>query len=185
MFPRKGVQHFIESVRDMETDWEIVIAGDGPYLDTLKQQAKSARCAIRFTGFLGKTELHGLYEEARILVFPSIRENFPIVLLEGMDTRCAVITTDAEGCAEVVGNAGIVVPKGDPAEIGRVLRQLMNDPERCKELAMLGWARAKSLRWPIVAAAYMEIFAGTTGLPASNVRVETASTGSFPALLHI
>lgn len=184
MFPRKGVQHFIESVRDLETEWEIVIAGDGPFLETLKQQASTAHCSIRFTGFLGKTELHSLYEQARILVFPSIRENFPIVLLEGMDTRCAVITTDAEGCAEVVGDAGVVVRKGDPTDIGRELRKLMQDPDRCTELAMRGWMRAKSLRWPTVATAYMELFSAITGLPASDIPVETAATGTFPALLH-
>jgi glycosyltransferase involved in cell wall biosynthesis len=32
MFRRKGVQHFIEALRGIDHDWEVVIAGDGPYL---------------------------------------------------------------------------------------------------------------------------------------------------------
>lgn len=33
-----------------------------------------------------------------------------MVLLEAMDAGCAIVTTNAEGCAEVVGDAGLVVP---------------------------------------------------------------------------
>ena len=30
MFPRKGVQYFIDAVSGMGSDWELIIAGDGP-----------------------------------------------------------------------------------------------------------------------------------------------------------
>src|SRR5689334_14206115 len=68
LFPRKGVQHFIDSVAALGTDWEMVIAGDGPYMGALRQRASQAQASVRFAGFLPKTELRGLYEEARILV---------------------------------------------------------------------------------------------------------------------
>lgn len=184
MFPRKGVQHFIESVKDLDTAWEIVIAGDGPYLNTLKHKAKHAKCSITFTGFLNKKELRAYYEQARILVFPSIRENFPVVLLEAMDSRCAIITTDAEGCAEVVGDTGIVIRKGAPKEIRQALGELMADPERCTELAKKAWTRAKSLRWPAVAARYLEAYWAAAGIPPTTSNIEIIETGVFPQLLH-
>lgn len=184
MFPRKGVQHFIDSVRDLDTDWEIVIAGDGPYLNKLKEKARNVKCSITFTGFLDKKALRSFYEQARILVFPSIRENFPIVLLEAMDSRCAVITTDAEGCAEVVDDAGIVIRKGAPKDIRRALGELMNDQERCTELAKKAWTRAKSLRWPTVAAKYMEAYSAAMGVPPAPPALKVAETGVFPQLLH-
>ena len=184
MFPRKGVQHFIDSILDLETDWEVVIAGDGPYLDTLRQRASGARCSIRFTGFLEKSSLHQLYEQARILVFPSIRENFPMVLLEAMDARCAIITTDAEGCAEVVGDSGIVVPRGAPVELRKALERLMLDHRLCLELSKKAWERAKSLRWKRVAGLYVEVFAHAAGMPPPQTVANTSSTGTFPQLLH-
>lgn len=158
LFPRKGVQHFIESLRGLDSDWDFVVAGDGPQLAELKAQAAEARVNIDFVGFIDKRRLCGLYEEAKILVFPSLRENFPMVLLEAMDAGCAVITTDAEGCAEVVGDTGIVVPCGDPQEIRRALLELKGDEPRCEQLGGLARARARQFRWPRIAALYREVF---------------------------
>lgn len=159
LFPRKGVQHFIDSVAALGSDWDLVIAGDGPYMHELRIRAAAAKASVRFAGFLPKAELRALYEEARILVFPSIRENFPMVLLEGMDTGCAVITTDAEGCAEVVGEAGVVIEKGKPAPLRAALVELMNNPARCDELSVLAMARAERFRWSRIAAQYQDVFA--------------------------
>jgi glycosyltransferase involved in cell wall biosynthesis len=164
LFPRKGVQHFIDSVASLGTDWDLVIAGDGPYLPELRVRAAAAKASVRFAGFLPKTELRALYEEARILVFPSIRENFPMVLLEGMDTGCAVITTDAEGCAEVVGDAGVVIEKGKSAPLRAALVELMNNPARCEELSALAMARVEHFRWSRIAAQYQDVFANVARL---------------------
>ena len=162
LFPRKGVQHFIDSVAALATDWEFVIAGDGPYLPELRVRAEAANARVRFAGFLPKAELRALYEEARILVFPSIRENFPMVLLEGMDTGCAVITTDAEGCAEVVGDAGIVIEKGKAAPLRAALVELMNNSARREELSALALARVEHFRWSRIAAQYQDVFMNVT-----------------------
>ena len=158
LFPRKGVQHFIDSVGRLGGDWEMVIAGDGPYLPALRERAERASACVRFAGFVGKSELRVLYEEARILVFPSIRENFPMVLLEGMDAGCAIITTDAEGCAEVVGEAGVIIEKGNPVALRAALLALMGSEARCQELGARATSRAELFRWPRMAAQYADLF---------------------------
>jgi glycosyltransferase involved in cell wall biosynthesis len=158
LFRRKGVQHFIRSVDNLDTDWEFVVAGDGPYYEELRTQARNTRANIQFTGFIDKTRLQGLYEEARILVFPSIRENFPMVLLEAMEAGCAVITTDAEGCAEVVGDSGLVIPKGAAAPIRTALCDLMQNPDLCDELARKARRRVELFRWPRIAGLYRDVF---------------------------
>ena len=158
LFPRKGVQRFIEAIPGMPRDWDYVIAGDGPYLPKLKELAERLQVPVRFIGFVDAHTLRGYYEEARILVFPSIRENFPMVLLEAMDAGCAVITTDAEGCGEVVGRAGIVVRKDDAEQIRTALGGLMADPVRCEQLGQVARARADQFRWPRIASLYRDAF---------------------------
>jgi glycosyltransferase involved in cell wall biosynthesis len=158
LFPRKGVQHFIESLRGQRLDWEIVVAGDGPYMGHLQKLAKDVGVPVKFLGFVDKFTLRRLYEEARILVFPSIRENFPMVLLEAMDAGCAIITTDAEGCAEVVGDAGVVVKKGDAVEIRRALLDLIGDDAKCRNLSAQGRARSLQFRWTRISAEYRHLF---------------------------
>ena len=159
LFPRKGVQRFIEAIPGMPHDWEYVIAGDGPHLPRLKELAARLRVPVRFIGFVDAHTLRGYYEEARILVFPSIRENFPMVLLEAMDAGCAVITTDAEGCGEVVGKAGVVVRKDDAQQIRSALGKLMGDPKLCEELSRKAMARADQFRWPRITGLYRDAFA--------------------------
>ena len=158
LFPRKGVQRFIEAIPGMPGDWEYVIAGDGPQLPRLKNLAERLRVPVRFVGFVDAHTLRGYYEEAKILVFPSIRENFPMVLLEAMDAGCAVITTDAEGCGEVVGRAGVVVRKDDAQQIRSALHQLMGDPRLCEELRRKAMRRADEFRWPRIAGLYRDAF---------------------------
>jgi len=158
LFPRKGVQRFIEAIPGLPGDWEYVIAGDGPYLSHLKNLAERLRVPVRFVGFIDAHTLRSYYEEARILVFPSIRENFPMVLLEAMDAGCAVITTDAEGCGEVVGRTGVVVQKDNSEQIRAALKKLMPDPELCRDLGRAAMRRADMFRWPRIAGLYRDAF---------------------------
>ena len=159
LFPRKGVQHFIEAVSGLDSGWEYVIAGDGPFMPALQEQALKLSAPVTFAGFVGKPQLLELYQQAEIFVFPSIQENFPMVLLEAMDAGCAVITTDAEGCAEVVGDTGIVIEKANSLQIRRALGELIHDANLRASLSTHAMERVQQFRWPRIAALYSEIFA--------------------------
>jgi glycosyltransferase involved in cell wall biosynthesis len=176
MFPRKGVQHFIEAIAGLDEDWEFIIAGDGPHREQLEAQARSVASRVRFTGFLDRANLRSLYESSQILVFPSIQENFPMVLLEAMDAGCAIVTTNAEGCAEVVGDAGLVVPKGESHGIRAALERLMQDPVLVQQLSARGKKRAAVLAWPNIVVRYRDLLQAAatsrapTGAPSSPLQ---------------
>jgi len=185
MFPRKGIQHFIDAVAGVEGEWEFVIAGDGPYRDQLEAQARSVAPNVRFVGFVNRETLRALYESSRILVFPSIQENFPMVLLEAMDAGCAIVTTNAEGCAEVVGDAGLVVPRGDPQGIRAALDKLMHEPELVCSLAGRARARAARLTWPNIVGRYREVLQAAVKQGSSaGTRAAAVSTASSPQALR-
>lgn len=136
MFERKGVQHFLEAIRDNPFDVEINVVGDGPYLKTIRRIQKEKNIRANIVGFLDNksSELKELYETSRIFVFPSEAENFPIVLLEAMVAGMAIITTKNTGCAEVVGNEAVLVEPRDVAGIRQALEALVSNPEKCHEL---------------------------------------------------
>jgi glycosyltransferase involved in cell wall biosynthesis len=157
MFPRKGIQHFIDAVAGMDNGWEMVIAGDGPYRAELEARARRVAPKVRFVGFVAPESLRMLYESSSILVFPSIQENFPMVLLEAMDAGCAVVTANAEGCAEVVGHAGNVVPKGNPKGIREALERLVANRALIEELSERSVRRAASLTWSRIVPQYRAI----------------------------
>jgi glycosyltransferase involved in cell wall biosynthesis len=151
MFERKGVQYLIEAIRTLKTDWQFVIVGDGPYLPVLRKKAAGLDARVRFTGFIKGKPLFDLYQAAKIFVFPSVMENFPVVLLEAMDSGCALITTTDSGCCEVVGRAAIKVEPRSSAQIRSALDQLMPDEEKIKQLAALARERIAQLAWAQIA----------------------------------
>ena len=157
MFERKGVQYFLEVLDKIDTDWEVNIAGDGPYLAELKEKAKRVGPKVSFLGFLNRSELNELYNSSMIFVFPSIQENFPMVLLEAMDAACAIITTDAPGCREVVGDAAIQTRCGSTEQLEKALALLINNGGERRRLSRLGRARVQNFSWPVVARRYEEI----------------------------
>jgi glycosyltransferase involved in cell wall biosynthesis len=80
-------------------------------------------------------------------VFPSIQENFPVVLLEAMSAGCAVITTSAPGCAEVVGDAAIKTEPGNVDSLQTAIHKLISNNEEILRLATMGQARACEFKW--------------------------------------
>ena len=137
---RKGVQDLIAAVAGME-NVELIVAGDGPYAPMLRELAASLSCPVDFRGFIDREALADLYATASIFVLPSSHENFPMVLLEAMAAGCAVVTTTAPGCQEVVGDAGICVPAGDVDGLRGQLQRLMAYPDLIRDLSERGRKR--------------------------------------------
>ena len=154
MFPRKGVQYFIDALSGLNHDWEVVIAGDGPYLPALKAQVKRLGLNVRFVGFVQGDTLAELYATSKIFVFPSLQENFPTVLLEAMEAGCAIITTSSDGCAEVVGDAGIATLPERSDQIRNALALLMSDEGRIRMFSARARERINQFRWPRIASQY-------------------------------
>src|SRR5690606_29183161 len=84
--------------------------------------------------------------------------NFPTVLLEAMEAGCAIITTNSDGCAEVVGDAGIATTPGNSEQIRNALALLMTDPLRVKALGERATERVRRFRWPRIASQYEKVF---------------------------
>jgi glycosyltransferase involved in cell wall biosynthesis len=150
MFERKGVQYVLRALAGRSAEFDINIVGDGPYLQTLKNLAKELKIDAHFWGHVDNDSQHlrDLYETAPIFVFTSEAENFPIVLLEAMIAGAAIITTSGTGCAEVVGDAALLVPPKDPEAIRAALDKLIADPAlvtqlgtaaRERVIARFGW----------------------------------------------
>ncbi|WBU56495.1 glycosyltransferase family 4 protein [Paracoccus sediminicola] len=69
--------------------------------------------------------------QAHVFVLPTrLREGIPRTILEAMSCARPVITTDAPGCGETVGDGdgGFVVPTGDSAALADAMRRFIEDP---------------------------------------------------------
>jgi hypothetical protein len=146
-------KHVIEAMsRIPEHAYQLEIAGDGPQRAQLEQQARDLRVPTRFHGWLPRRPLCRLFERSRIFVLASMSDNFPVSLLEAMAAGCAIVTTSAGGCPEVVGDTGLVVEPGDVGALHQALTSLIRQPARAEELGRRAVQRVRDLfSWPAVA----------------------------------
>ena len=153
LFERKGVQHVIEAMsRIPDHGYQLEIAGDGPQRAQLEQQARELRVPTRFHGWLPRGPLCHQFERSRIFVLASMSDNFPVSLLEAMAAGCAIVTTSAGGCPEVVGDTGLVVEPGDVGALQQALISLIRQPAQAEELGRRAAQRVRDLfSWPAVA----------------------------------
>ena len=171
LFKRKGVQHLLEALAGLSIDFEVHVVGDGPYLPRLQELARRLKLDVRFRGFMANEseELRRLYESSSIFVFLSSRENFPIVLLEAMSSGMAVLTSADPGCAEVVGDAGVVVEPLTAVAVRRQLLRLIEDPELRVRLGRMARARVQNhFSWHAIAARYAALFRALAAAPARS-----------------
>ena len=163
MFARKGTQYFLQALEKLPgtEGYEVNIVGEGPYLGSLKHMAESLPAHVKFWGHLNNNspELRDLFETSRIFVFPSEAENFPNVLLEAMAAGMAIMTTKTTGCAEVVGDTGILIPPRDAEAILANLVKLMEDENLCRNLGKAARARLEQrFTWDVVASQYKKLY---------------------------
>ncbi len=166
MLKRKGVRFVLEALHGERGEYELNVAGDGPELPALRGLAAGLDVKVRFTGWLDNAspELRDLYETSSLFVFPSEAENFPVVLLEAMAAGLAIVTTDVTGCAEVVGDAALLVPPRDAGSIKAALHLLFEDDARRRELGRAARARLEAnYTWRAVAQRYIDVYERRAG----------------------
>jgi glycosyltransferase involved in cell wall biosynthesis/predicted metal-dependent phosphoesterase TrpH len=109
---------------------QLVVVGDGPYLEEMKRRLKAA--PVTFTGVLKGETLAQAYASSDLFVFPSATDTFGNVVLEAQASGLPVIVTDKGGPCENVlqSETGLIVPAGDPDALLRAILHLVDAPER-------------------------------------------------------
>jgi glycosyltransferase involved in cell wall biosynthesis len=123
---------------------ELVVAGDGPELASLRERARHAS-NIRFLGRKSDGEVHELLRNARAFVFAA-NEDFGIAPIEAQACGTPVIAFGRGGVRETVRGLGDERPTGcffdqqTPASILEAIERFENlavpiDPEDCRKNA--------------------------------------------------
>ncbi len=91
-------------------DLNLIIVGDGPYLDTLEGKVKSMPRVV-LTGRLSQEELPWVYSHSDLFLFPSTTDTFGMAVLEAQACGLPALVSDAGGPQEIVahGRTGWVV----------------------------------------------------------------------------
>lgn len=144
--PRKGHAVLIDALAqlgDGGVPVRAALVGEGPLRGELTDRVRNLNLddRVRFLGW--RDDVAAIMPTADVLVLPSLgHECLPYVILEAMDHRLPVVSTDVAGIPEMVvdGETGRVVAPGDAAALAGALRQL-TDPDRRRTMGAAGRAR--------------------------------------------
>jgi glycosyltransferase involved in cell wall biosynthesis len=126
-FGRKGgpdLLHALEGLPDAELD---VVTG----ANDVGPVPAGVRCRVHRGLKPGDAELLALYGRADVFALPTRGDCLPQVLAEAAASGLPLVATDTGAIAEVVrdGENGLLVPVGEPAELRRALRRLVERPD--------------------------------------------------------
>jgi len=163
--PLKGLKYLIEAYAILLEHYprlELVVIGkprEGPTLEMLDELKLLDR--VIFVSDLTDEEVAEHYARATICVTPSLYEGFGLPAAEAMSCGAPVVVTDGGALPEIVGEAGVVVPRADSAALARAIAGLLEDPARRGELGAAARQRArKAFSWDAAAEAYETVLRG-------------------------
>ena len=145
LIPSKNLAFALSILANLrDARWEFDIVGDGSEMESLKQQARELDIAerVHFHGFLA--DVSRFYRSAGLLLFPSVLENQPLVVLEAMSYSVPVLafrgnqSTVQNALHEVVSDGENGLLADSPESFRMHLASFLSSPERFSDMGQAG-----------------------------------------------
>ncbi|WP_051966263.1 glycosyltransferase family 4 protein [Kitasatospora mediocidica] len=157
LVPHKGFGQLLDASRTLAEGPGphplVLIAGDGPQGPALRERVAAEKLPVRLLGH--RDDVCDLLAAADLVVIGSRWEARSLVAQEALRAGVPLVSTAVGGIPELVGDAAILVPGGDPVALGRAVRELLADPARRAALAAAGPVQAET--WPDEAATVAQV----------------------------
>jgi L-malate glycosyltransferase len=142
--PEKGGATLLRAVPHFARGAHLAFVGEGPRMAEWKLLVAALGVVDR-VHFLGlRNDVEQLMAAANVVVVPSeYEEAFGLVVVEAMASARPVVVTRSGAMPDLVGEAGIVVPKRSPEALARAVNRLLDDPVLCARLGRVGRERAE------------------------------------------
>jgi glycosyltransferase involved in cell wall biosynthesis len=141
--PAKDYPNLLRAFAEVRAAWpdaQLWIAGEAAGAEFERVRGLSAELgltdSVRWLGL--RRDMAALLDAADGFVLASAWEGMPLALGEAMAMKKPVAATDVGGVRELVGDAGVIVPAGNPEALAGAMLELMR--RSGKELQALGRA---------------------------------------------
>lgn len=151
--PRKNLSLLVTAFNQVKADVpsaELVMVGRWGWQSTgLKQTIaqSSYQKDIHILTEITPEQKQSIYQQAKVLAFPSLYEGFGLPPLEAMSLGIPVVASNTASLPEVIGDAGILISPTSQEELYQALKQVLTNVNLAKELSQKGQARAKQFSW--------------------------------------
>lgn len=151
----KGIEDAIQTfsiINRTSNNWQFWIVGKGEqhYLETLKSQCHNLNIGkkVKFWGYVEEGKKFELLSRAHVLINPSIREGWGLVVIEAASVGTPTVGYNVAGLKESIvdGKTGIL-SAADPTICAEKILRLVNDKDRYKQfrISCINWS--KRFKW--------------------------------------
>ncbi|HYH94378.1 glycosyltransferase family 4 protein [Hyalangium sp.] len=167
--PEKGVELLRKVLEGLTTPWRALFVGGGPMEASLRAWGERQGGRVRVVTGVPHAQVPRVLNAMDVLCAPSQttprwKEQFGRMLAEGFACGVPVLTSDSGEIPHTAGDAGRVLPEADVAAWTAALAEVLESPDRRRELAARGRARAMTrFAWPVVAREHLDFFESVLG----------------------
>jgi glycosyltransferase involved in cell wall biosynthesis len=167
--PEKGVELLRKVLERLTTPWRALFVGGGPLEASLRSWGERQGDRVRVVTGVPHARVPRALNAMDVLCAPSQttprwKEQFGRMLAEGFACGVPVMTSDSGEIPHTAGEAGRVLPEADMDSWTLALAELLESPDRRRELSARGRERAVTrFAWPVVAREHLDFFESVLG----------------------
>jgi glycosyltransferase involved in cell wall biosynthesis len=145
----KGQRELIDAVAKVPHVYVVLVGDDieqgGAYRRELERRAAALGVGERVIFAGRRSDVADVLASLDVVALPSWTEGLPLVVLEAMARRRAVVATPVGGTGEVVvdGETGLLVPPRDSDALATALTRLLDDADLRGRLGEAGYRRVR------------------------------------------
>lgn len=143
----------------------VVVAGSGPAYLQLAARISAAHAPVLLLGH--RSDVPDLLAAAEVAVVTSDWEARQLFAQEVLRAGVPLVATEVGGIPDLVGDAAVLVPPGDPEVVATAVADLLADPTRRADLGRRGVERAAD--WPTEAQTLAQVRAIYAEVTAAGV----------------
>jgi phosphatidyl-myo-inositol alpha-mannosyltransferase len=162
--PRKGLTVLLKAFEILgpeRPDLRLLIAGPGDADEVLERVPAPLRDRVVLLGQVSEQDKVRMLHSVDVFCAPNTGgESFGIVLAEAMAAGAPIVASDLEAFRRVLrgGKAGELFTTGDPADLARAARLLLDDPDRRAVLSAAATSAVSVYDWTMVARDVLSVY---------------------------
>ena len=155
LIKRKNVDSILEAKKIANSDYYLVVVGDGPLYNKLKKKVEEENIRdVIFTG--SRNDVEDIIPSCDVLILPSYSESFGLVLIEALACGKPVIGSNVGGITEIITeDVGLLVNPKKVSSIAGAIDKMINDEDFRQILSMN--ARNRAIDFSKVSIPYDEV----------------------------
>jgi phosphatidyl-myo-inositol alpha-mannosyltransferase len=162
--PRKGFAILLRAFEMLAAErpgLRLLVAGHGDADEVLGKTPAWLRDRIVMLGQVSDADKVRVYHSVDVFCAPNTGgESFGIVLAEAMAAGAPIVASDLDAFRRVLrrGEAGLLFPTGNAAELAAAAGQMLDQPELRAGLSAAASAAVRNYDWPVVARDVVRVY---------------------------